>query len=129
MKESFSQIKLLLPLALLGPALVAFSHAAEPRLADAAEKQGDASIRTLRKQHSDVNAPQADGMTALHWAAYLDDLEIAKALADANANVKATNRYGVTPLSLACQNGNAAIVELLLERGADPNTMLRGGET
>jgi uncharacterized protein len=98
-------------------------------LADASEKSDRASIRTLLKQYVDVNAPQADGMTALHWAAYLDDLEIAKALADANANVKATNRYGVTPLSLACQNGNASIVELLLEHGADPNTTLRGSET
>jgi len=59
----------------------------------------------------------------------LDDLETAKLLADADANVKMTNRYGVTPLSLACQNGNTSIVELLLERGADPNTILRGGET
>jgi ankyrin repeat protein len=98
-------------------------------LADAAEKSDHAAIRTLLKQHADVNAPQADGMTALHWAAYRDDLEIAKVLADAKADVSATNRYGVTPLSLACQNGNTAIVELLLERGADPNTTLRGGET
>jgi ankyrin repeat protein len=30
---------------------------------------------------------------------------------------------------LACQNGNASIVELLLEHGADPNTTSRGGET
>jgi ankyrin repeat protein len=74
-----------------------------------------------------VNAPQADGMTALHWAAYLDDLETAKLLVSANA--KATNRYGVTPLSLACQNGNTAMVEFLLAQGADPNTTLRGGET
>jgi len=98
-------------------------------LADAAEKSDRATIRTLLKQHADVNASQADGMTALHWAAHLDDLEIAKALADAKANVAVTNRYGVTPLSLACQNGNASIVELLLERGADSNTTLRGGET
>ena len=101
--------------------------AAESRLADAAEKSDRATLRTLLKQHADANIPQADGMTALHWAVYLDDLETAKALADANANV--TNRYGVTPLSLSCQNGNGLITELLLERGADPNTALRGGET
>ncbi len=103
--------------------------ASKSPLADAAEKSDRAAIRTLLKQHADVNAPQADGMTALHWAAHLDDLETAKALADAKANVTVTNRYGVTPLSLACQNGNASMVELLLERGADPNTTLRGGET
>jgi ankyrin repeat protein len=103
--------------------------AADSRLADAAEKSDRAAIRALLEQHADVNAPQADGMTALHWAAYLDDLEIAKVLADAKANVKVTNHYGVTPLSLACQNGNSSMVDLLLERGADPNTTLRGGET
>jgi len=103
--------------------------AAESRLADAAEKSDRASIRTLLQQNADMNAPQADGMTALHWAAYLDDLETTKLLVSVNANAIVTNRYGVTPLSLACQNGNTSIVELLLEHGADPNTILRGGET
>jgi uncharacterized protein len=103
--------------------------AAKSPLADAAEKSDRAGIRTLLENRADVNAPQADGMTALHWAAYHDDLEAARALADAGANVKATNRYGVTPLSLACQNGNGALVELLLAAGADANTTLRGGET
>jgi ankyrin repeat protein len=98
-------------------------------LADAAEKSDRGTVRTLVKEHTEVNTPQADGMTALHWAAYLDDFEIAKLLVDAKADVKVTNRYGVAPLSLACQNGNTAIIELLLEHGADPNTVLRGGET
>jgi len=98
-------------------------------LADAAEKSDRGTLRTLLKQHADVNAAQADGMTALHWSAYRDDLEMAKLLIEAKADVKATNRYGVTPLSLACQNGNASIVELLLDYGADANTTLRGGET
>ena len=103
--------------------------AAESRVADAAEKQDRTAIRALLKQKTDVNAPQADGMTALHWAAYLDDLETAGALVEAEANVSATNRYGVTPLTLACQNGTTAVVELLLAQGADANTTLRGGET
>jgi ankyrin repeat protein len=101
--------------------------AAESPLANAAEKQDRPSIRTLVQQKADVNVPQADGMTALHWAAHLDDLETANLLDGANAN--ATNRYGVTPLSLACQNGSAEMVEFLLSRGADPNASLRGGET
>jgi ankyrin repeat protein len=98
-------------------------------LADAVEKMDRATIRTLLKQHADVNAPQLDGMTALHWATYQDDLETAALLVRAGANVKAANRYGVTPLSLACTNGNSAIVELLLKAGADPNAALPGGET
>ena len=79
-----------------------------------------ATIRALLKQRVDVNAPQVDGMTALHWAAYQDDLEIAELLVRAGANVKAANRYGVTPLSLACTNGNGAMVELLLEGRRGP---------
>jgi ankyrin repeat protein len=98
-------------------------------LADAAEAKDRASIGSLLKRRVDVNAPQVDGMTALHWAAYQDDTAVAKLLVDAGADAKAENRYGVTPLSLACQNGNTALVELLLAAGADPNTTLPGGET
>jgi uncharacterized protein len=101
----------------------------DPQVADAAEKMDRAMIRTLLQRHADVNAPQIDGMTALHWATYQDDLETVELLVHAGANVKATSRYGVTPLSLACTNGNAAVVELLLKSGADPNTALPGGET
>jgi len=98
-------------------------------LADAVEKSDRAAIRRLLNQHANVNAPQADGMTALHWAAHLDDLETARLLVKAGADVKATNHFGVAPLSLACENGNTELVELLLASGADANTMLRGGET
>src|SRR5882762_8566871 len=36
-------------------------------LADAAEKSDQTAVRALLKQHADINAPQVDGMTALHW--------------------------------------------------------------
>ncbi len=98
-------------------------------LADAAQKKDRAAIRALLDRHADVNVPQVDGMTALHWAAFQDDLEAAGLLVQAGANANAANRYGVTPLSLACTNGNAAVVGLLLGNGADPNLALPGGET
>ncbi len=108
-----------------GPALAQPAAA----LADAAEKMDRVRFATLLKQRADVNATQADGMTALHWSAYHDDLPAATLLIQAGANVKVANRYAVTPLALACTNGNAEIVELLLKAGADANTTQRGGET
>ena len=85
-------------------------------------------VRALLNQ-PDVNTPQVDGMTALHWAAYHGVREIADLLVRAGANAKAANRYGMTPLSLACTSGSAEMVELLLKAGADPNAPLPGGET
>ena len=87
------------------------------------------AVRALLGNGADVNAAQADGTTALHWAAYHDDAETAALLVKAGANVNAVNRYGVAPLAQACKNGNAAMVKLLLDAGADPNTTLKGGET
>jgi ankyrin repeat protein len=98
-------------------------------VADAAEHGDRAKLAQLLQEGVDVNAPQADGMTALHWATYHDDAKTVELLAQSGANVKAANRYGVTPLSLACTNGNAAIVDVLLNAGADPNGQLPGGET
>jgi ankyrin repeat protein len=103
--------------------------AADVSLADAAENQDAAAILALLEKGANVNAPQADGMTALHWAAYHDDADTVKRFLAAGADAKAANRYGVTPLSLAATNGNTRIVELLLEAGVDPNTALPGGET
>jgi ankyrin repeat protein len=76
-----------------------------------------------------VNAAAVDGSTALHFAVHRDALDIVDLLLGAGANAMAANRYGVTPLSLACTNGNARIVERLLRAGADPNAALPGGET
>ena len=97
-------------------------------LADAAEKRDRTGVSALLKT-DDVNAAQADGTTALHWATYYDDAEMVALLVKAGANVKALNRYGMPPLAEACMNRNAAVVKLLLEAGADANTTMKGGET
>src|SRR5690242_16964819 len=67
--------------------------------------------------------------TALHKAVYGDDVAAVERLLAKGADPKAANRYGATPLSLACINGNGRIVELLLKAGADPNETQPGGET
>jgi len=110
----------------LAASAVAAEHAP---VADAAERGDRSGVRALLQAGADVNAAQADGTTALHWAAYNDDAETAVLLVQAKANVNATNHFGVPPLALACTNGSIAIVKLLLEAGADSNVTLKGGET
>jgi ankyrin repeat protein len=113
---------------LLGASSLA-GAAADQRLADAA-KLGDREIvRSLLRQHADVNAPQGDGATAISWAVHRSDLETTDLLIRAGANVNAANAYGITPLYLACLNGNPAMVEKLLKAGANPNATLPSGET
>ena len=90
--------------------LSAFSFTAtanESALADAIERQDDRAIGQLLDQRTSVNEPQVDGMTALHWAAYHDDLDLVQKLINAGAEVNAENRYGIPPLSLAATNAIA----------------------
>ena len=94
-----------------------------------AVKSGDrAGVRTLLNRAS-INATEADGMTALHWAVRADDAETTQMLIRAGANVSAANRYGITPLSLAATNGNAVITRALLKAGANANVVGPDGET
>jgi len=120
--------RLLVVIASLATASFAATLGDSP-LAGAMKNRDKEAVRSLLKQHADVNAPGADGGTALLWAVHWDDLETADALLRAGANARATNRYGVTPLSEACLNGNAAMIELLLKAGADPNSAIEEGET
>ncbi|HUK36182.1 MAG TPA: ankyrin repeat domain-containing protein [Vicinamibacterales bacterium] len=97
-------------------------------LIDAVKTGNRAAVRALVTR-STVNAPEADGMTALHWAVRSDDADSVQLLLKAGANVNAANRYGITPLSLAATNGNAAITRTLLKAGANPNVLGADGET
>ena len=103
--------------------------AEETGLVDAAEKQDWARVQTLLKNGSVVEQRQPDGMTALHWAVFWKDVPTAKALIEAGASVDVSNEYQVTPLSIACENGEPALVSLLLKSGADAKQEMPGGQT
>lgn len=98
-------------------------------VADAAMTGDRAAVARLVRQKADVNAPQADGATALHWAIYRDDLELAGTLLAVKANVKAANRVGMTPLAMAALYGNPAMIDRLLKAGADAKELTGNGET
>jgi ankyrin repeat protein len=99
------------------------------RLVEAVKHQQKDTVRALLKEQVDVNTPEADGATALHWAAFWNDWDTASALIRAGAHPNTANDYGVTPLSLACSNASPAMVETLLKAGANPNAVLSTGET
>jgi uncharacterized protein len=89
-----------------------------PDLVKAAKAGDHGAARQLLARHEDVNATEADGTAALHWAASTNDLEMTELLVHAGAQVNVANRYGVSPLSLAAGNGDAPIVNALLRAGA-----------
>ena len=92
-----------------------------------AVKDGDAeAVRALLDKGGDVNVSEVDGTTVLHWAVHRDHVDVTDLLIRAGANVRAKNRYGVAPLSLACLNGSEAMVAKLLQAGADPETSSAG---
>jgi len=114
----------------LSLAAVVSSAGRDLRLADAAQQGDTDAIRTLLKEKVDVNVAHGDGMTPLHWAAFNDDLDVARLLISAGASPNATTRVGaITPMLIACKNGNPAMVEAMLDAGADANTASADGAT
>jgi len=95
-----------------------------------AVKSGDkAAAIALIDKRADVNAPEPDGTTALHWAVHQNDLELASRLIRAGAKVNAANDYGATPMSEAAVAADVKLIETLLQAGADVESPNADGQT
>ncbi|MCA1790038.1 MAG: ankyrin repeat domain-containing protein, partial [Thioalkalivibrio sp.] len=124
------RVTFVLGLSVLLGAASPFETPVETPVADAAQANDVAQVRTLLRQGADVNAPQPDGLTALHWAALNDSQEIVDVLLYAGANMEPLTRVGgYTPLHLAARSGHAAVVRSLLEHGADADRWTSTGVT
>jgi ankyrin repeat protein len=77
----------------------------------------------------DVNAPEPDGTTALHWAVQRNDLDLVTRLIRAGATVNTKNDYGSTPMSEAAIVASAPLLAALLEAGADVESPNADGQT
>jgi ankyrin repeat protein len=108
---------------------IAGLSAARGDVADAVMNGDKAAFRALLQKRADVNVPQVDGSTALHWAVYRDDVEATDLLIRAGANVNAANRNGITPLAMASLYGNVSLIERLLRAGADAGERGPNGQT
>jgi len=125
-----AQINMRLVLASCLAVLVPASLFAASDLADATMRGNKDAVRSLLLKKADVNAPQVDGTTALHWAVRANDLATTDLLLRAGAKVSAANREGTTPLMLATENGNGVMIQKLIKAGADPNVPLtKDGDT
>ena len=121
--------RVLLVLLLLGTLPLRPAAAADERLAQAAAQADLQLVRQLLAARADVNAPDADGTTALHWAVWADHPETVAELLRAGATATSPNAFGVTPIYTAAERGNARIIRRLLAAGAKANGVDRSGET
>ena len=84
---------------------------------------GAAPAALAQQRSADTSA------SALHWAAYNNDLGAAQRLLAEGADPNAMNRFGVTPLHEAATVGNPEMLKALLEAGGDANAAFGEGET
>jgi ankyrin repeat protein len=98
-------------------------------LVDAAQALDRAAVSKLIEQKADVNAAEADGSTALLWAAHHGDLDLVDRLIKAGAKVNVANSYGANPLTEAAVAGSATLLDHLLKAGANANVANTDGET
>lgn len=95
-------------------------------LLTAIESEDPASLRivaALIRAGADVNRPGRTGWTPLHMTAVRGQVEKARLLIEAGADVDRRKAIDAeeTPLMEAAYNGRAGMVRLLLDHGADPS--------
>jgi uncharacterized protein len=97
-------------------------------IADAAMRGDRAAVRSLLSKGENVNTPQGDGMTALHWAAFKGDLELTELLIKARAKLDASTRNGAyTPLHLATREGYETVANRLIAAGSNVKAVTTTG--
>lgn len=125
--------KLLAAFTVACAALALAADTATPRstaLLDAVSSADHAtSMRLLNAKGANVNAAEADGSTAIMYAAANGDVDLVRALIKAGANVKAETQLGSSAITEASIIGNAPVIDALLKAGADPNFKTPNGET
>ncbi|RED17107.1 ankyrin repeat domain-containing protein [Parasphingopyxis lamellibrachiae] len=75
----------------------------------------------LLRQNANPDIRDREGNTPLHIAAQIGYLEAADWLRIVDADLNARNNRGETPLILAVQQRNAALVRQLVDAGANPD--------
>ena len=99
-------------------------------LVRSAEEDDLEQVRVLLNKHVAPDGARGDGTTSLHWAAYNDNLPLAKLLIAAGAKPDARTRLrGLTPLHMAAETGDATLIDALLSAGAKVDALNESGTT
>ena len=106
----------------LGADVDVFAAAATGRVSELAEALA---------QPGTIGAYSYDGWTPLHLAAFFGELDAARLLVEAGADLQAVSRNSManTPLHAATAGKHQAVAVMLLEQGADPTVVDAGGYT
>lgn len=83
-------------------------------------RTGDATLLEYIDQGVNVDLTNQDGNTFLMLAAYAGQLELVKGLIERGADVDKTNDRNQTPLAGVIFKKEDAIVDVLLDAGANP---------
>ena len=70
---------------------------------------------TKAEMNPKVNAKNAVGTTALHYAAAFDNAEIATILLQSKADIFIANKAGMTPVHIACKYGSRKVLKLIID--------------
>lgn len=85
-------------------------------------------VKMLIASGADVNDYYISGYTPLTLAVYANTIMV-KLLIEANANVNAFDRFGVTALMYSLKNDRGSSAKLLINSGADINAVDKYGNT
>ena len=87
---------------------------------NAASNGSLSTVKTkLEYLYADVNALNRDGVSALHYAAYQGNVEMAQLLFEYGADVNRANTSGDLPLETAMRHRNYKVVKLMLDKGVN----------
>ncbi|EKX46761.1 hypothetical protein GUITHDRAFT_70309, partial [Guillardia theta CCMP2712] len=76
---------------------------------------------------ADVNLPDEEGFTALHFACFMRRDEVVKTLLELEADPNAAGASGHRPIHFAAMSGSVDMVKRLQEAGADVHAIADSG--
>jgi|GEM_PF-1658834 len=80
-------------------------------------------VSALLADGADINAAEANGLTLLHWQVLRNDVARTRWLLDLGGDPELQSLHGETAIHIAATKQSTEILELLLERGANPDAV------